>query len=72
MMWIVVLIVIVLVAGFLMMKGKNENGQYQPTSSPDTSIDTGAQSSVSLNEIDAEIDSIGSDLNGIDIDNLDK
>lgn len=71
-MWIVILIVVVLAIGFFMMKNKNENGQYQPTSSPDTSIDTGAQSSTSLNDIDAEIDSIGSDLDGIDIDNLDK
>lgn len=72
MMWVVILIVVVLVAGFFIMKSKNENSDYQPTNSPDTSIDTGAQSSTSLNDIDAEIDSIGAELNSIDVDNIDK
>lgn len=71
-MWVVILIVIILALGFFMMKNKDQNGEYQPTNSPNTSMDTGAQSSTSLNDISAEIDSIGSDLDAVDVDNLDK
>ncbi len=72
MMWVVVLIVIVLIAGFFIMKNKTENGDYQPTNSPSTSVDTGAQSSTSLDDIDAETDSIGAELDSIDVENIDK
>lgn len=70
--WIIVLVIIILGAGFLIMRNKNQNGEYQPTTSPNTNMDSGYQSSESLNEIDAEIDSIGADLNGIDVENIDK
>lgn len=68
MMWIII-VVIVIVLGFLYMKSKKaDDMMLQPTTSPSTEMGT----ATSTADLDAEITSIGAQLDAIDLESMDK
>lgn len=68
MVWIIIIVVIVLLAGILLMRSNRQASVYQPTTSPDTTVTPGEQSDADL---EAEINSMGSELNQVDVNGVD-